>query len=239
MASPAVQRLTQRYYPGYRSESDLLDDAIRARLRPGRVLDIGCGGGRLFPNDYRAVGRTVVGIDLDPALRSNTLLDGRVFGSAETLPFRAASFDLVYSRYVFEHLARPQAVFAELARILRPGGAVVILTPNRNHYVPLVARLTPSWFHKGYNARVRGRHSDDTFPTLYRANTRRTLRALASAAGLEEAECRMVETKPNYLSFAALPFLLGVLYERAVNGTPALSGLRVNILATFVKPRAA
>jgi len=237
--SPRVQRLAERLYPGYQSESAALDAAIRRHLpADGAVLDLGCGGGRLYPYDYRAPGRRVVGVDLDPALWENERVDGGVYASAEALPFAPGSFGLVYSRYVFEHLPDPARVFAEAARVLRPGGRLVVLTPNVWHYVAVISRMTPDWFHKRFNARARGRKAEDSFPTLYRANSRRRLRALARGAGLDEVEVRMLETRPNYLMWNVVPFLAGVAYERVVNATPLLRDLRVNVLGVYGKPGA-
>lgn len=237
MASSTVKQLSERLYPAYRSQSDRLDAMVRSRLRPDLdLLDIGCGGGKLFPYDYRGLARRVVGVDLDPALWENETLDERVHGSVEQLPFDAGSFDVAYSRYVFEHLPHPERAFAEISRVLRPGGVFVVLTPNAWHYVPLVSRLTPDSFHKFFNFRLRGRNAEDTFPTLYRANSRRVLARLARGAGMEEDEVQMLETRPNYLMWSAVPFLAGVAYERLVNATPLLRDLRVNILAAYRKP---
>lgn len=51
----------------------------------------------------------------------------------ERLPFAAASFDLVYSIEVFEHLHRPYDVLKECHRVLKPGGFLVVSTPNILH----------------------------------------------------------------------------------------------------------
>ena len=236
LPSPSVEKLSRSLYAGHRTESEQLDDVIRRHLGTGRVLDIGCGGGKLYAEDYRAPGRTVVGIDLDSSLSENALIEQRVHGSAAALPFANDTFDVVYSRYVCEHLEEPEAVFAEVSRVLRPNGVMVALTPSVFHYVALISRLTPDWFHGVFNERLRGRKRTDTFPVRYRANSRRALRRLAAGAGLAVVELRMIETRPNYLLFALLPFLAGVAYERIVNATELLSALRVNILATFRKP---
>lgn len=237
--SPTVRRLVDRFYPDYQSESVLLHREIERHLDGARrVLDLGCGGGRLFPYDYRREDRRVVGIDMDPALHDNTVVSDRVMGSVDYLPFAGATFDVAFSRYVFEHLPDPARSLHELARVLRPGGVCIILTPNLLHYVPTIARLTPDWFHRSFNARARGRSEADTFPTVYRANTPRRLRRLASAAGFRIERIDMIETRPNYLSWAAAPFMLGVLYERVVNASDMLAAFRVNMLSVLRKPPA-
>jgi SAM-dependent methyltransferase len=178
----------------------------------------------------------VVGVDVDPAVSRNGRVSSGARASAYHLPFRDEAFDIVYSRYVFEHLERPREAFGEIARVLRPGGITIILTPNKAHYVALISRFTPHWFHRFVNEKLRGRPAEETFPTVYRANTRRALNALARSAGLEPAQVRMVELRPNYLMWGVLPFLLGVAYERLVNSTAWLEDLRVNIVAAYRKP---
>ncbi len=233
-----IDRLVQRFYPNYTDESQRLDSTIREYLRSdARILDIGCGGGRLYPRDYRGAQRRVIGVDLDAAITHNQILDDRVLGSINELPFADGSFDLVFSRYVFEHLRAPDVALREVARIMKIRGVMIVLTPNRWHYVALLARATPNSLHKYLNMRLRGRATDGTFPTAYRANSRRTLARLARSAGLVEERLEMIETKPNYLMWSRPAFLAGVLYERLVNSYEILSGFRVNILAVYRKVR--
>jgi SAM-dependent methyltransferase len=173
MSSKLVNSLSIRWYPDYRTESDLLHEAVTSYLRPDSVvLDLGCGGGKLFPRDYRAPDRRIVGVDLDPAIWENPLLDERHLAPIDNLPLSGASVDLVYSRYVMEHVENPKAVFAEVSRVLRPGGVFIVLTPNLRHYVSAISRLTPQAFHGFYNARAGEVHR-----TPFRPSTRRTPRA--------------------------------------------------------------
>jgi SAM-dependent methyltransferase len=139
----------------------------------------------------------------------------------------------VFSKFVFEHLDRPLAAMRELRRVTRPGGHLVIHTPNRFHYVAIGAMLTPHRFHRWYNAR-RGRAELDTFPTRYRANDRRTLRDLAARSGYRIEHLYLLEPRPTYLDFHPLAYLLGIAYERIVSRTDALRDLRCVIVAVLV-----
>jgi SAM-dependent methyltransferase len=56
-------------------------------------------------------------------------------------------FDVVFSKYVFEHLDRLAAALLELRRVMRPGGHLLPHTPNRWHYVTHGATVTPTRFH--------------------------------------------------------------------------------------------
>ena len=131
--------------------------AMEREIRPDMtVLDIGAGAGELNGYNYRGRVKRVVGIDLDPRVTENPLLDQGVVGSAYELPFADNSFDLAFCIYVLEHIDKSQCFADEVARVLKPGGVFLCLTPNKFHYVPLIASMTPHNFHEWYN-RWRGR----------------------------------------------------------------------------------
>jgi SAM-dependent methyltransferase len=101
-----------------------------------QVLDIGCGLGaidELLLTRYRA--RTVVGIDIDPALLADMQrrieragLAHRIHGrqvEAGPLPFPATSFDVVFSKDSMVQIPDKAAIFAEILRVLRPGGRFI------------------------------------------------------------------------------------------------------------------
>jgi SAM-dependent methyltransferase len=119
---------------------------------------------------------------------------------------------------------------AEVARVLKPGGRFLLLTPNRFHYVPLVASLAPQRLHVWFNRR-RGVAERDVFPTLYRANTAGRLRRLLEGAGLTVERLERLEPEPEYLAFHPLSYALGVGYEHLVNRVGFLAPLRVAIIA--------
>lgn len=94
-----------------------------------RALDVGCGEGR-FCRMLRARGIDAIGIDptlalLDVARARDPGGDYRA-GRAETLPFEDAGFDLVVSYLSLIDIAELPAAIAEMARVLRPGGALLI-----------------------------------------------------------------------------------------------------------------
>lgn len=239
LPSPLVRRLDKSLYP---SHTDRWDDALfRRRIlerlgSAAHVLDLGAGAGGVPEMDFSGCAGRVCGVDPDPRVLDNPFLDEARIGRGEQVPYADGQFDLVFADNVLEHLERPEPVFREVARVLRPGGLFLVKTPNRRHYVPLAARLTPHRFHRAFN-RLRGRADDDTFPTRYRANTPRRLRDCAAAAGLAVRSIEQIEGRPEYLRPWAATYLLGWLYERAVNRTPRLAGFRVLLIGCFEKPR--
>lgn len=231
------RELRRRFYaPGFPGMFDRFQEAIGAAVAAGSlVLDVGCGRGRTFLYRGRLPPVRVVGLDLSPHARDNPNVDSQVRGTVETLPFPDATFDAVLCTHVAEHLPRPEAAFGEMARVLRPGGRLLVLTPNRRHYVPLMARLLPLRLHVAVSRR-RGLDEHDVFPTLYRANTAFDLRRLVSGAGLSLERLEAFETEPEYLAFHPLAYAAGVVYERITNRFPTLAPLRVNLLLVARKP---
>ena len=232
------RELRRRFYaPAFLGMFDRFQEAINGCVPAGSVvLDAGCGRGRTFLYRRRLPPVRVVGLDLSAHARDNPNVDSQVRGIVETLPFPDASFDAVLCTHVAEHLPHPEVAFREMARVLRPGSRLLLLTPNRRHYVPLLARFLPLRLHVAVSQR-RGLNEHDVFPTLYRANTTADLRRLAAGAGLRLERLEAFETEPEYLAFHPLTYAAGVLYERLVNRFRALAPLRVNLLLVARKER--
>jgi SAM-dependent methyltransferase len=226
------------FYPnvgGHWDDSRFRETILRY-LRPHmRVLDLGAGAGILPQMNFRGLAREVVGIDLDHRVVTNPYLDRGIVGSGEAIPLGDAEADIVISDNVLEHLAEPEMVFKEIRRVLRPGGIFLAKTPNKWHYMPLIARTTPLSFHRWFN-RLRGRAVEDTFPTLYRANSRRDLRRIALGAGLEVIKADLLEARPEYLRMSAITYMGGIIYERLVNTTEWTDFLRILLIVHLRRP---
>jgi ubiquinone/menaquinone biosynthesis C-methylase UbiE len=94
----------------------------------GRLLDLGCGPGAVAARIAgRRPGLDIVGVDRE---RDLLALAGRrvtpVRADAAELPFASASFDGVHARLVLRHLVDPARALAEMWRVLRPGGRLVV-----------------------------------------------------------------------------------------------------------------
>jgi 2-polyprenyl-3-methyl-5-hydroxy-6-metoxy-1,4-benzoquinol methylase len=104
--------------------------------RPGRLLlDVGCGIGN-FLQQAKGAGWRVAGLDLSPPVaayaREQRGLDVNS-GSIESLTkFPPESFDTITMFGVIEHLANPTAAAQECARLLRPGGVMILQTPTED-----------------------------------------------------------------------------------------------------------
>jgi SAM-dependent methyltransferase len=97
-----------------------------------RVLEIGCGRGG-FSRYLASNGADLVAADFSPAAVEMAArgLDGDVVvADIEAIPFEAGSFDLVVSLDTIEHVPNPTRAVAELTRVLKPGGKLVLTTNN-------------------------------------------------------------------------------------------------------------
>jgi SAM-dependent methyltransferase len=104
---------------------------VDRHIGDGIGVDIGCGLGTESSALARP-GRQVIGIDYDPetARSASTRLDGAVCADARVLPIASGRLDWVCSSHIIEHFTDPERHVAEIARVLRPGGTAVFLTPN-------------------------------------------------------------------------------------------------------------
>lgn len=224
-----VQRLMRRFYPQRRI--DPLDALFCKLAKPGMsVLDAGCGGDRGCSRDAPWRQMYIVGADCTPDVARNPFCNDKAVSDLAKLPFHDATFDLIHCRWVLEHLCDPLAVFREFARVLKPGGHFIALTPNIYHYATLVAWLTPHWFHRWWWG-----EKFEPFPTVYRANSRRAIQRLCELAGLVVFETSLIESPPIYLMQNSMLFMAGMLYERLVNLSALLAGLRHRIVLHAVE----
>jgi len=233
VTSPTVNRLFRRFYSDKWDGTAAFYRWVREYVGPStRLLNLGAGPATGNPlAAFRGEVERVVGADLDPAVLENEELDEAHVTDGKSLPFPDESFDVVLSVYVLEHVEHPKDFLREVLRVLKPGGCFFFRTPNRLHYVSLVAQATPHWFHTLVANRVRGLPSDahEPYPTYHRLNTRRAIRTAARQAGFAHSELRMFEADPSYLMFHAVPFALGLAYERMANSSDRLAPLRANI----------
>jgi SAM-dependent methyltransferase len=156
---------------------------IKAFLRKDFVVvDLGAGRGAWYvdyPDSYRKSLRTmkghvarVIGCDVDEAVLSNPSCDENVLMVDGRIPLADASADVVIADCVLEHIADPPTFYAEVNRILKPGGYFCAKTPHTLNYVSLAARLVKNSMHDKVLSRVQpGRKAMDVFPTAYKLNT--------------------------------------------------------------------
>lgn len=143
----------QRFWHG--GKLTMIDMLIRPHVSDGsRLLEIGCGAGNLL---LQAVVRGSYPVALDLSMQSLTFVRSRlqeagagieapggfacVQAIGESLPLADGIFDCVLLSEVIEHLENPQVTVQEAARMLRPGGRLLVTTPNYRSFWPLMERV--------------------------------------------------------------------------------------------------
>lgn len=186
---------------GHATPDDWYEASLFTLVTPAtRWLDVGCGRS-LFasnPQTSRLLAdrcERLVGVDPDDNIDDNPYVHERVkLPIEEYRPDRL--FDLVSMRMVAEHIADPVAAVGTLSRLVAPGGRVVVYTVAKFSPAAMVAAITPMAFHHFAKRILWGGEERDTFPTVYRMNTRASLTGVFQAHGFAEehylmlADCR-------------------------------------------------
>lgn len=208
------------------TSADPIYEAVLARVDAlgvgGRALDFGAGTGRLArllaerPRFTRVDAADLVAYEGASADRVGWI----IADLNERLPAPDASYDLVVAAEVIEHLENPRFLAREWFRLLRPGGALVVSTPNNESWRSIVSLLF-----RGHFAAFTGRSYPAHISALLRADLERVL----SEAGFRDVAFSFTE-------HGALPSLTHVTWQRASLGT--LRGARYsdNVVCTARRP---
>lgn len=187
-------------------------------LLPGgatSVLDVGCGPSPLAPLALER-GARYVGVDIiHPMLQRARLREprARLVRANFALPFVDASFDAVVALGFVEYLPDISAALAEMRRVVRPQGTVVVSTPKRVHLDQVLVDLAGPL--RRVAATVWGRRSDSVRRTLLRPTE---LDRLAETAGLRPAGGMHYHFTPLPYPFTVLLPVLSLRATRAMEG---------------------
>jgi len=214
---------------------------FRAHVPAGAdCLDLGCGDGRASGLWLKQNARSYVGVDIsENAVRQARAagLDARVIMDATRLPFSERSFDVAVCLEVLEHVFEPAAVATELARVLRPGGVVLVTVPNVAYW----RRRLDFFFLGRWNPLGDDRSTREPWRDPHvRFFTRKTLAAMLEGTGFREVlvgghggtilgdvpvarglcRARCGWATPGWIS--------NPIYSRLEAGLPALLGYRLH-----------
>ncbi len=255
-AGPATPRAPQTIWQKLGS-STATGENVRYRLGRldqagilhGSWLDLGCASGGYARGIAEITGCVAVGVDLERERLREAATGAAasaeamrfVCAAGERLPFRGGTFDGVLLNETLEHVDDEHATLAEAYRVLKPGGYVAVMSPNRGcpfeghgavfgrFSVPYPTPLLP-WLPARFASRF----------MVARNYWPRELRELVRSAGFRIR--RQGYVMPTFSKYALLPERAVGLYRRllpTLERTPAIRGLGVSTLIIGQKPRAA
>jgi 2-polyprenyl-3-methyl-5-hydroxy-6-metoxy-1,4-benzoquinol methylase len=193
-------------------------DGLRRRAARGAVVDVGCGTGRLKAL-LSGLADSYVGVD---AVRYDGFPGDAPFCAGdlnrEAIPIADESADIAVSLETIEHLENPRAFCRELVRVTKPGGWLLVTTPNQRSLVSLGALLLKEHF---------SAFRDSSYPAHQTALLDTDLRRIAAENGLQDLAI-------EFTCAGRIP-LAGAFYPRAVSRAFPRS-LSDNVLLFARKP---
>jgi len=181
----------------------------------GTLVDVGCGSGRLWPFVRGRFDR-YVGVD---AVRYDGFPEDGEFVAADLdappLPLDAGCADVAVAVETIEHLENPRALVRALARLARPGGWVIVTTPNQ---LSLLSRAT---------LLARGEHNafrDGSYPAHITALLEVDLRRIAAECGLVDVDVAYSGNGRLALTGAHYPRWMSRLWPRGLSDNVLLAG---------------
>jgi 2-polyprenyl-3-methyl-5-hydroxy-6-metoxy-1,4-benzoquinol methylase len=188
---------------------------LRERAAGGILADIGCGGGNLW-RDLSPMFAGCLGVD---AVRYNDLPSDVTFTAADLdrlpLPLEDGCADVVAAVETIEHLENPRAFCRELARLAKPGGWVVVTTPNQLSLLSLMTLVAKQRF---------SAFQDAAYPAHRTALLEIDLRRIASECSLQEVDVRFTAWGRLPLSAAHYPGWLARRFPRALSDNVVMIG---------------
>lgn len=198
---------------------------IRGSSFSGRVLDVGCGTGRLLSHlpsaEYERFGIDISLGMVQQAIQRDSLLQC-MRGSATELPFPDDTFDVVFCAAVLHHLAHKEAVrnaIQEIVRVTRSGGTAIIWDHNpRNPYWPwLMARVPQDIGEERLIPMVEIREALQQLPSL----------------SMAKVSCHQITFIPDFAPVWALPVL--TFAERICEATPIIRNISAHNVVVVKK----
>ena len=205
------ERPQRRYKFKYYQPDDLYEALMNRMVTPGcRWLDVG-GGRNVFPSNVRLAEKLaqragrLVGVDPSANIHENKFVHEGHQAFIEDFESNEP-FDLISLRMVAEHITKPEAAVASIARLLKPGGKAIIYTINLWSPLSVAAWVVPFNWHHPIKKFFWKTEEKDSFPVAYRMNTQRTLRKQMAKGGMTEVGFRRLDDLNTFSQFRFLNY---------------------------------
>lgn len=180
-----ARKIIQRWDFTYQPRWEVFDSYLHSFQNSEKIcLDLGSGSSGSWDEQVRF--RLKIHLDLVFPEKSSFNTLPYIRANISDLPFKNSSVDIILLRFVVEHLADPVHAFTEIARILKPGGAVLILTTNITSPFIMIPKLMPYMLRKKLMQVLFKVEDKDVFPTYHRMNRKARIKKLGSRFQVRE-----------------------------------------------------
>ena len=164
-----ARKIIQRWDPTYLPRWEVFDSVLHSLQDKEKIcLDLGSGFNGAI--EEQVCFRLKIHSDLILPVQSSSSTIPFIQINIYDLPFKSTSIDVILLRFVVEHLAAPDRAFAEIRRILKPDGLVLILTTNITSPFIMFPKLFPYALRKKIMYLLFKVEDKDVFPTYHRLN---------------------------------------------------------------------
>jgi ubiquinone/menaquinone biosynthesis C-methylase UbiE len=204
-----------KIYPQFKTGGYFVREYLKNYINKNSIIvDAGCGKTGII-SEFKEIPKSIIGIDINKvSLEKNRIVDKKIMANLENIPLDENSTDIVMSEFVLEHLQNPDLVFKEVARILKPGGVFIFITPNIVNPIIALSKILPYNVHRFMKAKLLKR--DETHRTYYRANTFRKLLRLGKSAGFQGCEISRAGN-PEYFGFCKPLIPVSIFFEKLID----------------------
>lgn len=211
-----IQRARQSEGASDPAIHEMVQTAIEEKdLQGGTLIDIGCGGGALLRRLADGFGRKI-GVDV---VRYPGLPKGAEFQRADLessqIPLPNRTADVCCAVEVIEHVENPRALFRELVRLTKPGGWVIVTTPNQLSLLSKLTLLTKDEFTA---------FRETSYPAHLSALLSCDLKRIAKECGLERIEFRFSLRGRIVFTARHYPSLLSRLFPKSLSDSILIMG---------------
>lgn len=172
-----ARKIIQRWDPTYLPRWEVFDSVLHSLQDKEKIcLDLGSGFNGAI--EEQVCFRLKIHSDLILPGQSSSSTIPFIQLNIYNLPFKNSNVDIILLRFVVEHLTDPVHAFTEIARILKPGGAVLILTTNITSPFIKIPKLMPYTLRKKLMQVLFKVEDKDVFPTYHRMNRKTRIKKL-------------------------------------------------------------